>query len=160
MKQKLREVMLIVVFWLVILYSLVGCYQHFRYVHIAAIFRTEIKLVVELCVSLEVNCLNFEVLPVVKILIVVFRVVMPCSLVVGYQYFREMYHLCFQPLCLWLNRNNSILEYWGPRKRHPELCKFAKVALKIPSRQITVERLFSDMGFILSALSFSIKEDM
>jgi hypothetical protein len=77
-----------------------------------------------------------------------------------YQYFGGTYHLYLQPLFPRLDGNDNILGYLGPRKRQPELYKLAKVALKVPATQVTLERLFSNMGFILSTMSFSMKKDI
>jgi hypothetical protein len=52
------------------------------------------------------------------------------------------------------------LDYWGPIKRHPALYKHDKVPLEVHATQVTVERLFSNMGLVMSTPSFSMKENI
>ncbi|KAF0702707.1 zinc finger BED domain-containing protein RICESLEEPER 1-like isoform X2, partial [Aphis craccivora] len=52
-----------------------------------------------------------------------------------------------------ISYNSDIREYWASKKNeHPELHELAQVTLAIPATQVSVERTFSSLKFILSDL--------
>ncbi|XP_029167403.1 uncharacterized protein LOC114937896, partial [Nylanderia fulva] len=58
-----------------------------------------------------------------------------------------------------LNRKTNILQFWEEkRKSQPELYKLAMVVLSVPATQVSVERLFSGLKFILSPLRTNVNE--
>lgn len=60
-----------------------------------------------------------------------------------------------------LNRRSNILQFWNKQKNNqPELYKLAMIVLSVPATQVSVERLFSGLKFILSPLRTNIKEDI
>lgn len=60
-----------------------------------------------------------------------------------------------------LNRKIDILHFWEEkRKKQPELYKLAMVILSVPATQVSVERLFSGLKFVLSSLRANINENI
>lgn len=60
-----------------------------------------------------------------------------------------------------LHRKNNILQFWDEQKNdQPELYKLAMIVLSVPATQVSVERLFSGLKFILSPLRTNIKENI
>lgn len=60
-----------------------------------------------------------------------------------------------------LSRKINILQFWEEkRKSQPELYKLAMVALSVPATQVSVERLFSGLKFILSPLRTNVNENI
>lgn len=56
--------------------------------------------------------------------------------------------------------DSSVLKYWNDRKNsHAELSELAEIILSVPATQVTVERLFSSLRFIVSHLRASMKPD-
>ena len=56
-----------------------------------------------------------------------------------------------------VNRKINILEYWRNMKTvQPELYKLSVVVFAVPATQVSVERLFSGLKFILSPLRSTI----
>jgi len=60
-----------------------------------------------------------------------------------------------------LNRKSNILQFWDEQKSNqPELYKLAMTVLSVPATQVSVERLFSGLKFILSPLRTNVKESI
>lgn len=60
-----------------------------------------------------------------------------------------------------LNRRSNILQFWNEQNNNqPELYKLAMIVLSVPATQVSVERLFSGLKFILSPLRTNTKEDI
>lgn len=60
-----------------------------------------------------------------------------------------------------LNRKINILQFWDEKKQsQPELYKLAMIVLAVPATQVSVERLFSGLKFILSPLRTNIGEEI
>eukprot|EP00102_Acyrthosiphon_pisum_P019235 XP_016656445.1 PREDICTED: uncharacterized protein LOC107882526 [Acyrthosiphon pisum] len=60
-----------------------------------------------------------------------------------------------------LHHSTNIIEYWSSFiNSKPELHKLAMVVLAVPATQVSVERAFSGLKFILSDLRSSLKTDM
>lgn len=60
-----------------------------------------------------------------------------------------------------INRKNNILQFWNEKKDdQPELYKLAMTVLSVPATQVSVERLFSGLKFVLSPLRTNIKENI
>ncbi|XP_071579126.1 zinc finger BED domain-containing protein 4-like [Temnothorax nylanderi] len=58
-----------------------------------------------------------------------------------------------------LNRKINVLPFWEEKKQNqPELYKLAMTVLSVPATQVSVERLFSGLKFILSPLRTNINE--
>jgi hypothetical protein len=58
-----------------------------------------------------------------------------------------------------LSRKVNVLQFWEERKNsQPELHKLAMVVLSVPATQVSVERLFSGLKFILSPLRINVNE--
>ncbi|EFN68823.1 Zinc finger BED domain-containing protein 4 [Camponotus floridanus] len=58
-----------------------------------------------------------------------------------------------------ISRKTNILEFWKEKSMiQPELYKLAMVVLAVPATQVSVERLFSGLKFILSPLRTNIDE--
>lgn len=50
-----------------------------------------------------------------------------------------------------LNHKINILKFWKSMETtYPEICILAKIVFSVPSTQVSVERLFSGLKFILS----------
>lgn len=59
-----------------------------------------------------------------------------------------------------LDRNINILSWWqGERLRKPHLFELSQVALAVPPTQVSVERLFSGLKFLIGHLRSSMKND-
>ena len=57
------------------------------------------------------------------------------------------------------HKNFNILEYWfSQRLKHPELYELAKVVFSSPVTQVSVERLFSNVAYILNHLRSRMTE--
>ncbi|XP_011698547.1 PREDICTED: zinc finger BED domain-containing protein RICESLEEPER 2-like [Wasmannia auropunctata] len=60
-----------------------------------------------------------------------------------------------------LNRKINVLQFWEEKKQNqPELYKLAMTVLAVPATQVSVERLFSGLKFILSPLRTNINENI
>lgn len=60
-----------------------------------------------------------------------------------------------------LSRKTDILQFWNEKKKNQfELYKLATVVLSVPATQVSVERLFSGLKFILSPLRININENI
>ncbi|XP_018406377.1 PREDICTED: zinc finger BED domain-containing protein 4-like, partial [Cyphomyrmex costatus] len=60
-----------------------------------------------------------------------------------------------------ISRNTNILEFWQEKSTiDPELYKLARVTLAVPATQVSVERLFSGLKFILSPLRTNVNEEI
>jgi hAT family C-terminal dimerisation region len=60
-----------------------------------------------------------------------------------------------------LDKRANILTFWEDNKLiMPELYKLAQTVLAVPATQVSVERLFSGMKFILSHLRASMNSDI
>ena len=60
-----------------------------------------------------------------------------------------------------LDQRANILEYWHSRRiTHPLLYALSKVALAVLATQVSVERLFSSLKFILSVQRSQLSEDL
>lgn len=60
-----------------------------------------------------------------------------------------------------LSRKINILQFWEEkRKSQPKLYKLAMVVLSVPATQVSVERLFSGLTFILSPLRTNVNENI
>jgi len=60
-----------------------------------------------------------------------------------------------------LDQKENIVEYWyGRRVSHPILYALSKVVLAVPATQVSVERLFSGLKFILSLQRSQLSEDL
>lgn len=56
------------------------------------------------------------------------------------------------------NVETNVLEYWRARRTtHRELSQLASIVLAVPSTEVSVERLFSNVRFILNPLRASLK---
>lgn len=52
-----------------------------------------------------------------------------------------------------LDGKENVLKYWDQKKiTHPELSELASMALAVPVTQVSVERLFSSLKFMLDPL--------
>lgn len=57
-----------------------------------------------------------------------------------------------------LKKKSDVLEFWDDRKKtHPELFQLSCVALAVPATQVSVERLFSSLKFMLDPLRMAMK---
>ena len=60
-----------------------------------------------------------------------------------------------------MNSKNSLLAYWKDNKYvMPELYKLAMICLSVPMSQVSIERLFSSMKYILSDLRGNLSPDL
>lgn len=60
-----------------------------------------------------------------------------------------------------LHSNENILRFWHNNKNNmPELYSLAEVALSVPPTQVSVERLFSTLKYILSLLRYNLSDDI
>ena len=60
-----------------------------------------------------------------------------------------------------LDQKENIVEYWyGRRVSHPILYALSKVVLAMPATQVSVERLFSGLKFILSLQRLQLTKDL
>ncbi|KYQ47162.1 hypothetical protein ALC60_13794 [Trachymyrmex zeteki] len=60
-----------------------------------------------------------------------------------------------------LKTKESILEFWENKKlTMPELYKLSKIILAAPATQVSVERLFSALKFILSLLRSNLSKEL
>lgn len=60
-----------------------------------------------------------------------------------------------------VNKKENVLEYWESQKFvRPELYSLAQIALACPATQVSVERLFSGLKFILSDLRTKLKSGL
>lgn len=60
-----------------------------------------------------------------------------------------------------LNSKENILEFWDKNKSSmPHLYSLAKVVLAVPPTQVSVERLFSSLKYILSNLRYNLTADI
>ena len=60
-----------------------------------------------------------------------------------------------------LKASESILKFWERNKgTYPDLFRVAVVILSVPGTQVTVERLFSQLKFILNYLRNSLDADI
>lgn len=60
-----------------------------------------------------------------------------------------------------LDRKENVLQYWYKRqKTHPELYELSCVALAVPVTQVSVERLFSSLKFILHPLRMNMQASL
>lgn len=58
-----------------------------------------------------------------------------------------------------LRSNANILEFWKSRKcTHPQLYFLSEITLSTPPTQVSVERLFSSLKFVLNNLRMSLKD--
>ncbi|KAK2579426.1 hypothetical protein KPH14_002638 [Odynerus spinipes] len=60
-----------------------------------------------------------------------------------------------------LDSKENILEFWDRNKNNiPELYSLAKIALSVPPTQVSVERLFSSLKYILSYLRYNLSDNI
>ena len=60
-----------------------------------------------------------------------------------------------------LSSNSSVLEYWEQQKySKPKLYKLSQVVLALPVTQVSVERAFSGLHFVLSPMRTSLDSDL
>ena len=60
-----------------------------------------------------------------------------------------------------LDPKQNLLEYWEIMQcREPQLHKLATIVLVTPATQVSVERLFSGLRYIMSSLRGNLKEDI
>lgn len=58
-----------------------------------------------------------------------------------------------------ISRKTNILQFWEEKRKYqPELYKLAIVVLSVPATQVSVERLFSGLKYILSPLRTNIND--
>lgn len=55
--------------------------------------------------------------------------------------------------------SQNILEYWESQKiTRPKLYALAKVVLAVPATQVSVERLFSSLRFVMERLRYNLND--
>lgn len=60
-----------------------------------------------------------------------------------------------------LDKKTNILTFWEEHKaKMPELYKLAQIVLAVPATQVSVERLFSGLKFILSPLRCNLNKEI
>lgn len=60
-----------------------------------------------------------------------------------------------------INKNECIFQYWGKMKCvYPDLYTVAVNVIGVPTTQVTVERAFSALKFILSPQRTNLSEEM
>ncbi|CAH2087433.1 unnamed protein product [Euphydryas editha] len=60
-----------------------------------------------------------------------------------------------------LDSSADVLKFWEQKKgKYPTLYEVAKIVLATPVTQVSVERLFSSMKFIMSDLRLNLKDDI
>ena len=60
-----------------------------------------------------------------------------------------------------LKKDRNILEYWKQQAlKKPQLFELSKVALAVPATQVSVEKLFSGLKFLIGHLRCSLKDDV
>ena len=60
-----------------------------------------------------------------------------------------------------LDSKQNILEFWNKEKNNsPELYSLAQIALAVPPTQVSVERLFSSLKYVLSPLRYNLSDDI
>ncbi|CAK1591073.1 unnamed protein product [Parnassius mnemosyne] len=60
-----------------------------------------------------------------------------------------------------LKSSESVLKFWEEKQLiYPQLYQLARVALSVPATQVSVERLFSALKFIVSNLRMNLKDDI
>lgn len=60
-----------------------------------------------------------------------------------------------------LTCKTNILEFWRQNKNNmPQLHKLATVVLAVPSTQVSVERLFSSLKYILSPHRYNLRDEI
>lgn len=60
-----------------------------------------------------------------------------------------------------LDHSQNIFSYWKLKKKSfPLLYQLAQIVLSAPATQVTVERLFSSLKFVLSNLRMSFKDNL
>ena len=56
-----------------------------------------------------------------------------------------------------LNSRLSVLQFWQQKKfEYPELFKLSEIVLAVPMTQVSVERAFSGLRFVLSDLRCAV----
>lgn len=57
-----------------------------------------------------------------------------------------------------VDRKTNVLQWWETKQKiYPQLYVMAQIVLSLPVTQVSVERLFSGLKFILSDLRYSMK---